>query len=274
MSDNQLLCNFRSCRRPLDDFAWVTFCSHIFCDNHGKPLTQTPCECSACGARLVDKTDIHRVDLEPSEQFKSMVLAGLRPSTVMEVCHRALAFWSHQMDQELNHQRHLNQKLRERAHHVHTYYEQEMRARDEHLNLLTGQLGALQRDHDKCNKQKQSLNERLSEKTRQYHKLQDLYDCLRKRTGQIRARSCSPPPGTSTAISTTCLSMVQMDGAPQPPNMLPPTRLALIEGVPPTGSLSPRKPQSYQVLTEFTFQPSIFTEPGDPSDLHGDGAPV
>ena len=79
---------------------------------------------SAGNTELPNKFDVVRVDLQPSEQYKSvspvvhtcmgieyicslsmstdtcthkMVLAGLRPEVIMEICSRAVSFWTYQV---------------------------------------------------------------------------------------------------------------------------------------------------------------------------------
>lgn len=36
MDYGHLTCNFKNCYKVLNDFAFITFCSHIFCQNHGE----------------------------------------------------------------------------------------------------------------------------------------------------------------------------------------------------------------------------------------------
>lgn len=94
-----LLCNFPKCRIKLSGFAWVTACSHVFCDQHGSgEFSRTPAICPACSSALSGKLDIVRTELSPSEDYKAMVLAGLRPDVVLEISSRALAFWTYQVN--------------------------------------------------------------------------------------------------------------------------------------------------------------------------------
>ncbi|KAJ2610299.1 hypothetical protein H4S08_003674 [Coemansia sp. RSA 1365] len=44
------------------------------------------------------------VSLNLSEKRKSLILAGLDPSAVMDICSRALSFWSYQMALEFAYQ--------------------------------------------------------------------------------------------------------------------------------------------------------------------------
>uniref|UniRef100_A0A8D2ZZN8 RING-type domain-containing protein n=1 Tax=Scophthalmus maximus TaxID=52904 RepID=A0A8D2ZZN8_SCOMX len=98
LCDDTLLCNFPKCRTKLSGFAWVTTCSHVFCDQHGSgEFSRSPVSCPACSSALSGKLDIVRTELSPSEEYKAMVLAGLRPDIVLDISARALAFWSYQV---------------------------------------------------------------------------------------------------------------------------------------------------------------------------------
>lgn len=94
-----LLCNFQKCRMKLSGFAWVTACSHVFCDQHGSgEFSRSPAICPSCSTTLSGKLDIIRTELSPSEDYKAMVLAGLRPDIVLDISARALTFWTYQVN--------------------------------------------------------------------------------------------------------------------------------------------------------------------------------
>ena len=98
LCEDMLLCNYRKCRIKLSGHAWVTACSHIFCDQHGSgEFSRSPAICPACNSTLSGKLDIVRTELSPSEEYKAMVLAGLRPEIVLDISSRALAFWTYQV---------------------------------------------------------------------------------------------------------------------------------------------------------------------------------
>lgn len=93
-----LQCNSHKCRAKLSGFAWVTACSHVFCDHHGsEAFSRTPSICPVCSTMLSGKLDVLRTELTPSEQYKAMVLVGLQPETVLEISHNALVFWTYQV---------------------------------------------------------------------------------------------------------------------------------------------------------------------------------
>ncbi|KAL1985364.1 hypothetical protein VTN96DRAFT_7925 [Rasamsonia emersonii] len=104
--DFSLRCNSLKCRTPLNERAVVTTCSHIFClscaDRLGlsKPVSQAR-HCPACQAALPNPDDAVSSVLNPTEDYKTSVLSGLDPTTIMECAGRALSFWAYQTTQEM-----------------------------------------------------------------------------------------------------------------------------------------------------------------------------
>ncbi|XP_071040352.1 E3 ubiquitin-protein ligase CCNB1IP1-like isoform X2 [Parasteatoda tepidariorum] len=121
--DNELLCNFKKCRKPLSSQAWVTSCSHIFCHDDGLREFEKAFICPACETTLSGKYDIVKVDLNPTEQYKSMVLAGQRPEIIFEICSRAISFWTYQVHQEIMFQEYISAKVKERSHQLEKHYD-------------------------------------------------------------------------------------------------------------------------------------------------------
>lgn len=57
--------------------------------------------CPACRNLLSQPDDAVSTSLHPTEDYKTSVLSGLSPSTIMECAGRGLAFWSYQSTQEM-----------------------------------------------------------------------------------------------------------------------------------------------------------------------------
>jgi len=80
--------------------------SHIFCiaccDSLGLSAPAGVHRlCPACHTALPNPDDAVSTQLNPTEDYKTSVLSGLSPSTIMECAGRALAFWSYQSTQEM-----------------------------------------------------------------------------------------------------------------------------------------------------------------------------
>ncbi|KAK4215683.1 hypothetical protein QBC37DRAFT_120313 [Rhypophila decipiens] len=101
--ESDLNCNIVSCGAVLTEEAITTVCSHGFCANcanqHGL-LGRGSFACPACRKPL-NESRVCRQLLCPSEEWKSMVLCGLRPTVIMECAGRAPGFWSYQLANQL-----------------------------------------------------------------------------------------------------------------------------------------------------------------------------
>lgn len=74
MSEINLICNYKKCRVVLNNFAWITSCSHIFCDNDGSRTFNREKKCPSCNEVLNRQSDIVKINLNPNEAFKSVCI--------------------------------------------------------------------------------------------------------------------------------------------------------------------------------------------------------
>ncbi|XP_071794474.1 E3 ubiquitin-protein ligase CCNB1IP1-like [Asterias amurensis] len=187
---DDMVCNFKKCRKRLSSFAWVTSCSHIFCDEDGTREFNRCFSCPACDTNLPGKFDIVRIDLSPSEQYKSMVLAGQKPDVIQEVSGRAMAFWRYQVQQEKIYQDYVSNKSKERSAQLEQYYEHTVTKLQAEVAALKNQTSAVKKELESSKKRSHELSDKLGERCRQHQKLQMLYDSLRRQT--ISASSLDP----------------------------------------------------------------------------------
>ncbi|XP_028331101.1 E3 ubiquitin-protein ligase CCNB1IP1 isoform X2 [Gouania willdenowi] len=180
--DDALLCNFPKCRTKLSGFAWVTACSHVFCDQHGSgEFSRSPAICPACSSALSGKLDIVRTELSPSEEYKGMVLAGLRPDIVLDISARALAFWCYQVHQERMYQDYSLSRADTQLKQMEKVLTQQNQSRELELTAMRGEIASMKKVMDEYKRKYSEVSERLMERNRQYQKLQGLYDSLRLR---------------------------------------------------------------------------------------------
>ncbi|XP_035530761.1 E3 ubiquitin-protein ligase CCNB1IP1 [Morone saxatilis] len=194
--DDTLLCNFSKCRTKLSGFAWVTACSHVFCDQHGSgEFSRSPVTCPACSSALSGKLDIVRTELSPSEEYKAMVLAGLRPDIVLDISARALAFWSYQVHQEHMYQEYSLSRAEAQLKQMEKVLTQQNQSRELELTAMRGEIASLKKVMEEYKRKYSDVSERLMERNRQYQKLQGLYDSLRLRNMVVGERDTLPRPG-------------------------------------------------------------------------------
>ncbi|XP_040209382.1 E3 ubiquitin-protein ligase CCNB1IP1 [Rana temporaria] len=190
--DDLLLCNFPKCRVKLSGRAWVTACSHIFCDQHGSgEFSRSPAVCPACNSTLSSKLDIVRTELSPSEEHKAMMLSGLRPEIVLDICSRALAFWTYQIYQERLYQEYSYSKAEGHLKQVEKLYTHQIQSKDAEMSAMKGEVNSLKKILEEYKRKYSELSEKLMERNRQYNKLQGMYDGLRLRNMAVANREAS-----------------------------------------------------------------------------------
>ncbi|XP_066579017.1 E3 ubiquitin-protein ligase CCNB1IP1 isoform X2 [Amia ocellicauda] len=183
LCEDTLLCNFPKCRGKLSGFAWVTACSHVFCDQHGAgEFGRSPAVCPACSNTLSGKLDIVRTELSPSEEYKAMVLAGLRPETVLDISSRALTFWTYQVHQERLYQEFAMSRAEGHVRQVEKLLSQQSQSRELELSAMREEVNCLKKMLEEYKRKYSEVSERLMERNRQYQKLQGMYDSLRLRS--------------------------------------------------------------------------------------------
>ncbi|XP_014769952.1 E3 ubiquitin-protein ligase CCNB1IP1 [Octopus bimaculoides] len=164
-----------------EDSVEVTSCSHIFCEEDGSREFNKAYSCPACESSLSGTFDIIRIDLQPSDQYKSMVLAGQKPEVIMEICSRALSFWTYQSHQERVYQEYIASKVKEKATQLEQYYEEVVSRIQSELCSLKLQQNATKKELETTKKKYGEVAEKLVEKTRQCQKLQSMYDVIRRK---------------------------------------------------------------------------------------------
>eukprot|EP00800_Vazella_pourtalesii_P001949 TRINITY_DN11804_c0_g1_i1.p1 TRINITY_DN11804_c0_g1~~TRINITY_DN11804_c0_g1_i1.p1 ORF type:complete len:281 (-),score=50.12 TRINITY_DN11804_c0_g1_i1:63-905(-) len=180
--ESELVCNFAKCRKSLGSFGWITSCSHVFCDEHGNLEFNRSSNkrCPACKTDVNGKYNIVRADLHPTEEYKSMALAGQRPEVVMEICSRAVALWMYQSTQEKLYHEYSARQAKEKACDLEQYYEKQIVDTKTELNVVQMQLNGSKKDNEELKKKLSIVSDKLMERTRHCHKLQSNNDSLKR----------------------------------------------------------------------------------------------
>ncbi|XP_065566612.1 E3 ubiquitin-protein ligase CCNB1IP1-like isoform X2 [Artemia franciscana] len=175
MDSGGFFCNNKECRKSISGRAWATVCSHVFCHSCGsKTLDKIPTSCPACDTLLKKQFEALNLDLDPSDEFKSMIVAGLRPETILEIAQRGMSFWTYQKYQDLLFNEATIQALTENNEILEKHYQDLIEKRERDLNGLKSQLENRVQDIERLQKRVSELTEILAEKARQHQKLQTM----------------------------------------------------------------------------------------------------
>ncbi|KAG0318628.1 hypothetical protein BG000_004125, partial [Podila horticola] len=157
------------------------FGKDIFCVPCANKSFEAALVCPACETSLTQPDDIGFVDLNPSQEYKSSILSGLRPEVIMEICTRALSFWTYQTTQEAKYQEMAQKNLEDKLGIVEKQHQRMTREMNAELTGFRETVGTLQRDLEQEKRKAVELNEQVEEKTRQLSRLQTTFDRIKRR---------------------------------------------------------------------------------------------
>ncbi|KAL8802979.1 MAG: hypothetical protein Q9182_003467 [Xanthomendoza sp. 2 TL-2023] len=185
--DFALRCNNLKCRAQLTEQAVVT----------------TSCETS-----LPNLDDAVSTQLNPTEDYKTSVLSGLSPSTIVECAGRGLAFWSYQSTQEIVYQEYLAKSLTDKYNNLGIQVDKIIHDANTEIKTLNQKLANKSRllrlpcislilsagsqiDREKLQSENTNLVQAFREKSRKHQQTQELYDRLKRKEMAATAQSAA-----------------------------------------------------------------------------------
>ncbi|KAK6515206.1 hypothetical protein TWF506_007550 [Arthrobotrys conoides] len=216
--DISLKCNSLDCRAALNHLAVVTTCSHIFCtpcadslltkqaasSHHLGAVAPT---CPACHTELKNPDDIVKTNLNPTDDYKTSVLSGLSPSTILEIAGRGISFWTYQTTQEMYvvlirhlglsdsgkatdiipacqsvYQEYLSKTLMEKFNQLSTQFDNVIHEANTEISALQEKLKGLTIENETISRKNHELGEALREKSRKQIEIQERYDKLKRKS--------------------------------------------------------------------------------------------
>ncbi|KAJ5102293.1 Zinc finger protein [Penicillium alfredii] len=229
---------------------------HVFCLKCAASLglshpTSDDRRCPACQSILPNPDDAASTILNPTEDYKTSVLSGLDPTTIMECAGRALGFWTYQSTQEIFYQEFLGKTLTEKYTNLSTQMDKVIHnANTEIMSLqskVSGRLGRvlpvaltcnantrppdMQAAQGQLQRKNQELADLCREKSQKLSQMTNLYNLLKARAMRTRMQTAA-----SDTVSQT-LNSLSSRAAPHTPAMPSGPPAALM-------AQQPRLPQS------------------------------
>ncbi|CAL1702157.1 unnamed protein product [Somion occarium] len=178
---DNLKCNILTCRTALSDKAVVTTCSHIFCVDCANTLFNDSRLCPACETSLTEPDDVVVCSLHPSNDYKTSVLSGLNPATILEICSRAMSFWQYQCHQELAFQLTVLRNVSEKSGYLQKELDNAVREARGQISLLNSKISELERDLELERRKSGTLQDSLREREKEYQKLKGHLDKIKRK---------------------------------------------------------------------------------------------
>ncbi|EPS33061.1 hypothetical protein PDE_08023 [Penicillium oxalicum 114-2] len=222
--DFHLRCNALKCRAQLQERAVVTTCSHIFCLECANSLglshpTTSDRRCPACQTVLCNPDDAVSTVLNPTEDYKTSVLSGMDPTTIMECAGRALGFWAYQSTQEIFYQEYLGKSLTEKYASLSIQMDKVIHNANSEISTLHSKVSDMQAQHAQLQKKNQELVDLYREKTKKLAQMTNLYRLLKARAMKSRMETAASENASQTLHCMTTQSGPVMPPPPSAPFM-------------------------------------------------------
>ncbi|KAJ5674441.1 uncharacterized protein N7477_004375 [Penicillium maclennaniae] len=226
--DFHLRCNSLKCRVLLKERAVVTTCSHIFClgcaDSLGLSLpTAGGRRCPACQTLLSNPDDAVSTILNPTEDYKTSVLSGLDPNTIMECAGRALGFWAYQSTQEIFYQEFLGKSLTEKYSNLNTQMDKVVHNANSEMSVLHSKIADMQAAQEQLEKKNEELADLIRDKSKKLSQMTNLYNILKARAMRTEMQTAASNTVSQTlndlsSRNSTMLPPIPTHGQPAPIN--------------------------------------------------------
>ncbi|CAK9236450.1 unnamed protein product [Sphagnum troendelagicum] len=185
-------CN--SCWQKLDGRAVATTCGHIFCtEDASKVLGSDDSTCPVC-EEILNKSKMKSVDLAPTDEWINMVMVGVPPQAIMKSAFKGVVFWIGQKDVEFQVTVRKAVQLQEKCEQMQAKYLEKMKQVEaayigklQQVQRASMQkIQALEEERQNFINDKNELQEKYTEKSRQKRKLEEMYDALRNEYEQLK----------------------------------------------------------------------------------------
>ncbi|KAM6584997.1 hypothetical protein CsatB_011999 [Cannabis sativa] len=183
-------CN--ACWRELEGRAVSTTCGHFLCTEDASKILSNDGACPICD-QVLSKSLMKAVDVSPPDEWVNMALAGLNPQILMKATYKSIMFYVGQRDLEMQYKMNrlvaqcrqkceaMQEKFTEKLEQVHTAYQK-----------MVKRCQMLEQENESLSKDKQELQDKFAEKSRQKRKLDELYDQLRSEYESMKRSAIQP----------------------------------------------------------------------------------
>ncbi|KAL3503071.1 hypothetical protein ACH5RR_037520 [Cinchona calisaya] len=203
-------CN--ACWRELEGQAVSTTCGHLLCPEDASKILSNDAACPICD-QVLSKSLMKPVDINPSDEWTNMIMAGISPQILMKSAYRSVMFYIGQKELEMQYKMNrivaqcrqkcevMQEKFTEKLEQVHTAYQK-----------MAKRCQMMEQEIESLSKDKQELQEKFAEKSRQKRKLDEMYDQLRSEYESTKRSSIQP--------ATNFYSRAEQDLFSNPANMM------------------------------------------------------
>ncbi|XP_062228999.1 E3 ubiquitin-protein ligase CCNB1IP1 homolog isoform X2 [Phragmites australis] len=183
-------CN--ACWRELEGQAISTTCGHLLCTEDAKKILSNDGACPICD-QVLSKSLMKPVDVDPSDDWTNMAMAGIPPQILMKSAYRSVMFYIGQKELEMQYK--MNQvvsQCRQKIELMQGKFTEKIEELHAAYQKMAKKCQLMEQEIENLTKDKQELQEKFAEKSRQKRKLDEMYDKLRTEYDSLKRSAIQP----------------------------------------------------------------------------------
>jgi len=183
-------CN--ACWRELEGQAITTTCGHLLCTEDAKKILSNDGVCPICD-QVLSKSHMKPVDVDPNDDWTNMAMAGISPQILMKSAYRSVMFYIGQKELEMQYKmNHVVGQCRQKIELMQGKFTEKLEELHTAYQKMGKRCQLMEQEIENLTKDKQELQEKFAEKSRQKRKLDEMYDKLRTEYDSVKRSAIQP----------------------------------------------------------------------------------
>ncbi|XP_004965589.1 E3 ubiquitin-protein ligase CCNB1IP1 homolog isoform X2 [Setaria italica] len=183
-------CN--ACWRELEGQAITTTCGHLLCTEDAKKILSNDGACPICD-QVLSKSHMKPMDVDPSDDWTNMAMAGISPQILMKSAYRSVMFYIGQKELEMQYKmNHIVGQCRQKIELMQGKFTEKLEELHAAYQKMGKKCQLMEQEIESLTKDKQELQEKFAEKSRQKRKLDEMYDKLRTEYDSLKRSAIQP----------------------------------------------------------------------------------
>jgi len=183
-------CN--ACWRELEGQAITTTCGHLLCTEDAKKILSNDGACPICD-QVLSKSHMKPVDVDPNDDWTNMAMAGISPQILMKSAYRSVMFYIGQKELEMQYKmNHVVGQCRQKIELMQGKFTEKLEELHAAYQKMGKRCQLMEQEIENLTKDKQELQEKFAEKSRQKRKLDEMYDKLRTEYDSVKRSAIQP----------------------------------------------------------------------------------
>jgi len=148
--------------------------------------------CPICD-QVLSKSHMKPVDVDPNDDWTNMAMAGISPQILMKSAYRSVMFYIGQKELEMQYKmNHVVGQCRQKIELMQGKFTEKLEELHAAYQKMGKRCQLMEQEIENLTKDKQELQEKFAEKSRQKRKLDEMYDKLRTEYDSVKRSAIQP----------------------------------------------------------------------------------